>query len=343
MTNPLELKFGICEPGVRHASTDEPKSIEEKFQLIQNAGAFDYLDVTPPPEEVDEYVRCSEKYGIPVLAGSCNYILGLEDQKLFQNLSIGAQLGSIVHNTQVFMDHADGHLLSNDEIVRFYLQAYEWGEKTSCVPTFEVHVNMWSEKFTRILEVANAVEQQGITFNMTLDHSHVVFKINNETEQQVFGLNQLLEQGELELNPQVSGNIYEQWISRGLVRHAHARSVAPNNPKNIWGKHPDINNLRSSLHPQNTIGRGIQYPFIKPEPNQWHSDWNEADLDTWKHVARMLLRHHASDPNSQLQTLSTEFIPFTDYGEGSTYSLLDNNAACARWLRQEWQQLKSTM
>ena len=31
----------------------------------------------------------------------------------------------------------------------------------------------------------------------------------------------------------------------------HARSVIPNNPKNIGGKHPD-----------GSVGRGVQYPFI---------------------------------------------------------------------------------
>lgn len=37
----------------------------------------------------------------------------------------------------------------------------------------------------------------------------------------------------------------------------------------------------------------------------------------------------ANTPASELQTISTEYIPFTDYGEGTHYSLIDNNAACA--------------
>jgi hypothetical protein len=36
-----------------------------------------------------------------------------------------------------------------------------------------------------------------------------------------------------------------------------------------------------------------------------------------------------------LECITTEFIPATDYGEGSTYSLLDNAIACAEWIRRE--------
>ncbi len=338
-----EIKIGIVEPGIRHASADEPKSIEEKFCMVQERGAFDYIDVTPLPEHVAEFARCSAKYNLPILAGSCNYILGLEEQKLEQNLRIGAELGSIRHNTQVFMDHAQGHLISNDEVMSIYLSAYELGEQLGCLPTFEVHVNMWSEKFMRVMEVANMVRERGAPFRITLDHSHVIFKgKENQVEQAVFGVDKLIESGELIIDPFDAGNVFDLWLDQGLVAHAHARSVSPNNPKNVWAAHPDITNLRSSLHPQNVVGRGIQYPFIQPGEGQWHSVWQESDLQAWKEVVIKLLTHHHRSPNSELQTISTEFIPFTDYGEGSTYSLLENNAACAVWIKELWKQISTT-
>ena len=51
---------------------------------------------------------------------------------------------------------------------------------------------------------------------------------------------------------------------------------------------------------------------------------------------RKLLRHHARDPASPLASISTEFIPAPDYGEGARYSQFAQNIACATWLRQEW-------
>jgi hypothetical protein len=35
-----------------------------------------------------------------------------------------------------------------------------------------------------------------------------------------------------------------------------------------------------------------------------------------------------------------EIIPAPDYGGGAKYSLLDNNVACANWLRALWKTLQ---
>ena len=47
---------------------------------------------------------------------------------------------------------------------------------------------MWSEDFVRIEQVANEVTRRGSPFKMTLDHSHIVFKMDNKEEQALFGL-----------------------------------------------------------------------------------------------------------------------------------------------------------
>ncbi len=343
MVRSKELYIGVVEAGIRHASADEPSSIDEKFRMVQEAGVYDYIDATPLPDQLVEFETCSAKYGIPILAGGGPYTLGRDEAKFEQNLRVGARLGSLVHNTALFMDHADGHLISNDAVMRFYLDAYELGERLGCRPTFEVHVNMWSENFTRVLDVARMVHAHGVPFRLTLDHSHVIFKgANNQIEQAVFNIREQIDSGDLILDPFEAGNVTDLWIEHGLVCHVHARSAAPNNPKNIWAQHPDINNLRSSLHPPMTVGRGIQYPFVEPAPGQWHSDWVASDLDAWKLVMKNVLRKHAITPDSELKTISTEFIPYTDYGEGSTYSLFENNTACANWIRSEWEKAIST-
>ena len=59
-------------------------------------------------------------------------------------------MGSIVHNTQTKASHADGHIVSDDEVLEAYLHAAELGERYGCIPCFEVHVNMWSEDFVQI-------------------------------------------------------------------------------------------------------------------------------------------------------------------------------------------------
>lgn len=336
------LKFGIADAGIQHASNKLVNCIETKFLMVKDAQVFDYIEATPTADKVAEYERYSQKYNIPILAGSRNYILGLQENELEENLRIGASLGSIVHNTQIFMDHAAGRLVTNDDVMRCYLNAFELGEKVGCMPTFETHVNMWSENFLRVFEIANMVTARGVPFGITLDHSHVVFKVNNPVELNVFSIDKLIDSGELILNPNQKNNIISKWVDAGLVHHAHARAVAINNPKNISAQHPDINNLRSSLHPKSTIGRGIQYPFTQPLSNQWHCEWVLEELEPWKNAMRYLLQYHAHNPKSRLQMITAEYIPFTDYGEGSTYSLIDNNAACASWLRKTWQDILNT-
>ncbi len=181
-----ELKVGITEGGVLHTDAEPALDLDTKFRMVKEAGVYDYFDKTPPVGRVDEYLRCSDKYELPILAGGWFYTLGRDEPLLEDNLRLGASLGSHVHNTQIMMDHADGRLVTNNEVAETYLRAYEVGEKVGCIPTFEVHVNMWSEDFRRITEVADQVESKGVPYHMTLDHSHVIFKIDNPSEQEVF-------------------------------------------------------------------------------------------------------------------------------------------------------------
>jgi sugar phosphate isomerase/epimerase len=324
MASPLLI--GITEGGVMNTDQDPRLDLDSRFRMVKEAGVYDYYDKTPSPADVDDYLAASEKYDLPILAGGWFYRIGQDEALLKQNLEIGARLGSKVHNTQILMDHAEGHRVSDEEVAVCYLQAAEWGEHSGCLPTFEVHINMWSEDFRRVIRVADLVEQRGVPFRMTLDHSHVIYKINNPEEQAVCGIQEDVESGDLVLDPFQSADICSQWIERGLIWHTHARSAVPNNPKNLRAKHPD-----------GTVGRGVQYPFIEPAPGQYDEVWTESRLESWKQVMRNLLKYHANTAQSPLGQISTEFIPNIDYGQGYGYSLFDNSVACAKWLRSTWE------
>lgn len=322
-----DLKIGITEKGVCHTKGEDEFDLDTRFRMVSETSVYDYIDKTPPSQDlVDDYQRASDTYNLPIRAGGWFYVLGRDEALLENNLKIGAQLGSKVHNTQVMMHHADGHLITDQEVADFYLQACEWGEKTGCLPTFEVHVNMWSEHYGRISKVADLVEALGAKFRMTLDHSHVIFKMDNPEEQDILGMRADVESGAVVLDPYIAGNVCSEWIERGFVWHCHARAAIPNNPKNIWGKHED-----------GSIGRGIQYPFVQPQAGEYHSEWDERKLEPWKEVVRQLLNYHATNPDSPLGQISTEFIPAPDYGMGNKYSIFEHSVACASWIKQTWQ------
>ncbi len=319
------MKIGITEKGVMHTDPDE-FDLDTRFRMVAESGVYDYYDKTPEdPALVDAYLAASEKHGLPVRAGGWFYLLGRDETLLKEKLELSARLGSVVHNTQILSKRADGHFVTNDEVVAMYLQAYEWGDACGCYPTFEVHINMWSEDFRRVNEVADAVEARGVPFRMTLDHSHVIFKIDNPEEQKVFDIASAVASGELVLDPFRAGSVCQQWIDRGLVQHAHARAAVPNNPLNTAYSGKD-----------GAPGRGVQYPFFEPAEGQYVVPWDGTRLEPWKEVVRQLFAYHAANESSPLGQVSTEFIPGPDYGAGHGYSIFEHSVACATWLRETW-------
>ena len=321
------LPIGIQTNGIKHTHADPMPDVDTRFRMVRDAGVFDYVDKTPDPDQIDDFARASEKYGVPVRCGGWFYALGQDEDLLVRNLDTARRLGSIVHNVQVKTLRADGHPASNADIADFYAFAFEEGAKRGVEPCFEIHVNMWSEDFRRVAEVARLVEARGMPYRMTLDHSHVIFKIDHPEEQAVGDIRADVESGRLVLDPFRPGHVCGAWIEAGWVRHCHARSAVPRNPRNT-----------AAIGPDGKPGRGIQYPFVDPGPGGYHADWDGSRLEPWKEVVRQLMRRHATDPTDPLGQISTEFIPGFDYGEGCRYSLFEQSIACAEWLRATWRE-----
>ncbi|MFK7965241.1 MAG: xylose isomerase [Burkholderiaceae bacterium] len=323
-------KFGIQTNGIKHAHADPMPDIDTRFSMVKATGLFDYVDKTPAPDEIEAFEKASQKYDLPVLAGGWFYKLGEHKALLEQNLLLGKRLGSAVHNVQILSHDVTGKPVTNEEVVDCYLWAYDLGQNLGVTPCFEVHVNMWSEDFRRVTQVGKAVESRGIPFCMTLDHSHVIFKIDHPTEQQIQNIAPAVQSGDLILDPFAQGNVVDQWIDAGWVRLCHARSAIPNNPRNT-----------AATNEHGEHGRGIQYPFKRPASGQYHAPWREESLEPWKESVRHLLAYHANDTDEKLGQISTEFIPNFDYGEGCNYSLFEQAVECVRWMRAEWQSLQA--
>jgi hypothetical protein len=323
-----ELPIGISGGAVIHTDAAVP-DVDTVFRMVSESAAFDYIERTPPTGLLDAFQRASAKYNIPLRSGGFFYTLGRDEPLLEWHLRIGRELGMRVQNVQITARDATGARVTDAQVAEAYLAANELGEKLGVLPCFEVHINMWSEQFSRVARVAELVEKRGATFRMTLDHSHVIFKIGNEPELDIENLREDLAAG-LVLDPALPNNICGQWIQANWVAHAHARPAIPNNPPNIWAAHPD--------------GRprpGVQYPFFQPRPGDYHAPWDKTRREPWKQVLRHLFAHHASDPASPLGQVTLEMIPGIDYGAGHRYSIFDHNVACAKWLRCEWQRINA--
>ncbi len=319
-----ELLIGVVGTGVMHRDGDNP-DLDTRFRMVREAGVFDYYDRTPPTGELDLYRAASQRHGVPLRAGGFYYRLHRDEPLLEWHLRIGADLGVRAHNVQVLTEDARGVAVTDDQVAQCYLRAAELGDKLGVAPCFEVHINMWSEHFGRVARVARQVEARGVRFRMTLDASHVIFKIDHPQEQQAQGMDRDVASGALVLDPGQPGHVCGQWLAAGWVAHVHARPAVPNNPRNLW-----------ALSPDGRPGRGVQYPFREPAPGEWHSAWSAERLQPWKQVMRSVLEHHAQGHGGDSLMVSTEIIPFVDYGAGARYSLFDDNVAVATWLREQW-------
>jgi hypothetical protein len=319
-----ELLIGVAYSGVVHTDADV-FDIDTTVRMVKEAGVFDFVERMPLPGQLDAFRAALARHDVKLLSGGFFYALGRDEPLLEWHLRVAREFGMRVINVQIGAKDASGNRVSDQQVADAYLRAAELGDRLGVTPCFEVHINMWSERFPRVATVGEIAEKRGVPFNMTLDHSHVIFKMDNPRELDRENLREDLAAG-LVLDPRKPGNVCADWIARNWVRHAHARAAVPNNPPNIWAHHPD-----------GSVGRGVQYPFAQPAPGEWHSEWHEEELDAWKNVLVQLMQHHASDPASRLGQITCEMIPPPDYGGGAKYSIFDQNVEVAKWLRKTWQ------
>ncbi len=322
MSKPFLL--GCNGRGAQHRPGNPP-SIDEQFRMIKDSGVFDYFDRMPQPGEEKEYVKAAEKYDLPMLTGLWTYTMGHDENLLINNLQLTKDTGGLCHNIMVFDKHADGHSITDDEVLQIYLFAYDNAQRIGVEITFEVHIYMWSEDVRRINKVADMVQAEGLPFNFLLDHSHVLLKLENPEEQDRCGIRQIVDNKNLILDPFEPGNICDDWIERNMTLWHAVRPVAPNGPKNLWAKDDDGN-----------YGRACQYPFMRPRKGEFHSDWYAYKVEPCKEVTRKLLRYHRDNADSKLKYITTEIIDLIDYGEGAQYSLFEQSVAIGEWIHETW-------
>ncbi|WP_028999090.1 xylose isomerase [Azohydromonas australica] len=326
------FSLGCNGRGVVHIE-GTPMSVDEQFRLLKSAGVYDHFDRMPQPGEEREYLNASQRHGIPIRTGLWWYTAGKDEELLEKNLRISKEGGAEFHDIMLHIRHARGTVVTDDEIVKFYLLAHELGERIGIDIGFENHIYMWSEDPRRIEPIARRVEKEGVPFKFVLDHSHVLIKVDNPEEQDIIGIRKDVESGALSIDPYEDGNVLDRWIAMNMVHWLQVRPVSPNGPKNVWAI-KDNNSYDGGSY-----GRPCQYPFVKPRPGEWHSQWHAYRVEPTKEVVRKLFRHHRDHPNSPLRYITTDMIDMADYGENAKYSLFEQNVAIAKWLRSTWDEI----
>lgn len=321
-----DFSLGCNGRGLMHT---KELPLDDQFRMLRDSGVFDHFDRIPQPGQEREYVEASNRYGIPLTTGLWTYQVGRDEDLVRNNLEWASKAGAKCHNLMISTHHARGHVVTDDEVVEFYLRAHEVAESLGITISAEVHIYMFTEDFRRITPVAEKVRARGVPFNFVLDHSHVLLKIESPEEQDASGIRADVEAGHLILDPYDEGNVIDEWIAQNMIVWLQVRPVSPNGPKNT-----------AMMGPGGRWGRACQYPFTRPGPGEWDHFWHAYRVEPCKEVVRKVFRHHHATPDSPLRWMTTDMIDMPDYGGGVGYSLFDQNVAIAEWLRNTWEEVR---
>lgn len=331
------FKLACAGRGVQRSSAAAPVTSNEQdvmtqFRLVAESGLWDFFDRIPGEDNLEEYLSAADRYGLPVLSGSRTYQLGRDEHLVEANLRRAASAGAKYHNLMIWARHAQGHFVTDDEVVRSYLRNYELAQKLGIKITYEVHVDMWSEDMRRVVPVANSVEAHGVPFHFCMDYSHCIFKIENEVEQAVAGL-----RGDVEsirrLDPFFADSFCDEWLDRHMVLWTQVRPVAPNGPRN-WnaGESGPFGGLGFDRP-----GRSIQYPFTAPGREAWHApEWHAHKQACTKEVIRKVIDSYLRDDDSSMEIMTIDNINLAAYGQGWRYDMFEDSCAVALYVRETY-------
>lgn len=328
--------MGCAGRGVMPSSAASPVSetelpIMEQARLQKEAGVWDFIDRIPADDQqLDDYLKASEKYGLPILSGCWSYVLGRDEPVIKANLDRAKKAGSKYHGLMIVAKHAKGHIVTDDEVVESYLNTYEYADKLGITITYESHVDMWSEDFRRVAKVAAKVMRAGVSYNHCMDYSHNIFKIENECEQAVSQL-----RGDPEairkLDPFFDDSYVDDWLGHNWVVWTQVRPAAPNGPPNWWAGEPGLRDGWGYPRP----GRSIQYPFGRPKPGEWpQEEWHAHKLACTREVVRKVIDSYLAAPESKMQLMTIDNINLPAYGGGWKYNMFADSCLVAKFVRE---------
>ena len=59
-----DLKFGIQTNDIKHAHSNAIPDTETRSTVVRDAGIFDYVDKTLSPDQINDFFKACDKYGM---------------------------------------------------------------------------------------------------------------------------------------------------------------------------------------------------------------------------------------------------------------------------------------
>lgn len=320
MTLDSTWKIGINIDGAITHDGDRVPTLDEQFCVIRDH--FDYVEKTlHAHESLTSWLDASEAFEVPIEVLGVIFQPGEEDARCLETLRLATRHSIPVVNCQIRPVCGRSEAADLEQVGSLYLRMLEQADGKT-LPCLEPHVDMWLERFERVAALGDWLAARGAPLHLTIDHSHLIYRIDNLEQLQPAGID-TVEEGRRLLSPESMSAVYRQWQLQHWIAHAHARCVQVNAPPNTkMQRRPGV------------PGRGIQYPIRQPLVDPAWSDWSKRECAPWKAAVNTMLQWRTEHPDALLKRISCEFIPYPDYGGGSRYSLIEQNMACAEWLRE---------
>ncbi|CAM2155702.1 Xylose isomerase [Pararobbsia alpina] len=287
----------------------------DHFRLAAEAGVFDFVEThASAGDDLAPYFDLVDRYALPVRVIDGTWGIGRDEAKAKDVIDAGSRVGGKVLNLRLCGHRADGALLSDDEVVAFYLRLCEWGDRVGCVPSLDA-CSVSKRDRTRVTRLGERITNAGAPFRVTLDLSDLPplsHGASNDAGATRGDLSPISA-----CSAQASDTPHSDWIAQGWVYHVRTHGL--------------LSRTARKTRAARTAARGIHAP-----PPVTSQVWAVNRAEGWKRELRQLIRLQANELRPWLRQITCAFASAPGQRRDAALDALSDNVACARWLRDTW-------
>jgi hypothetical protein len=284
------------------------------FRVAAEAGVFDFVEIhATAAAHLKPFFELVDRYALPIRVIDGTWGVGGDEANAKHLIDAGSRVGGKVLNVRLAGHRDDEPSPSDEQVVAFWLQLCEWGDRAGCVPSLDACFVSGRDR-TRIARLGERLALMGAPFRVTLDHSDLLIDEEALRGPAAQDADATPEGG---THARASAQRHADWIDRGWVYHVRTRGA---------------------LSPAAGRGRtgALPVPVEHPESSAIPQLWAKARAEAWRRGLHQLIHWQASELRPRLRQITCAFASPTGRRSGGGLDALRDNVACARWLRDMW-------
>ncbi|MFP6560486.1 hypothetical protein WJ542_19620 [Paraburkholderia sp. B3] len=283
------------------------------FRVAAEAGVFDFVEIhASAAAHLKPFFELVDRYALPIRVIDGTWGVGGDEANAKDLIDAGSRVGGKVLNVRL-AGRRDDAPPSDEQLVAFWLQLCEWGERAGCVPSLDACFASGRDR-TRIARLGDRLALMGAPFRVTLDHSDLLIKEEALQAPAAQDADTMLAGTS---HARAVAQRHADWIDRGWVCHVRTRGALSRSA----GK----GRAGTASAPGERSG--------SPAAPQL---WAKARAEGWRRGLHQLIHWQASELRPRLRQITCAFASPAGRRNGAGLDALRDNVACARWLRDLW-------